>query len=718
MGTQTDLIIYGDDWAATHARRCTVYHAPMATRSTEADEVVYRVKIHRSEEIGGPTPLALNTEWLLTDGLGGFAMGSVSGCATRRYHGLLTVAARPPVERFNLLNSMAETLRFDGHECRLDCHEFLSPDQHSIFHPHGFQFLHRFEKTPSCVRWHYRAGPFDIVRELRVLWRRPAVVLSYTIAPAGGSQWEWPVTLELAPLIAMRDFHQHRRPDWGDPFQTHASNDADAARLTVTADIPLQLHLHAEGCLFSQRRDWWHNFRRRRETERGQDDLEGLFAPGCFTRTFERIDQPVTLRLYASTEPIDRNKIDADDGRGTHLRSLISHVAARSPGTQASRHIAGLVAASDDFITTRYVAGREFRTVLAGYPWFADWGRDTMISLPGLLLCTGRIDEAAQTLIAFARHIRGGLVPNRFDDYGGEPHYNTVDASLWFIHACLEYRQVCGEPRVWREVLAPSCRHIISAYEQGTDGPIAMDGDGLIDAGNDHTQLTWMDAKRDDVVFTPRHGKCVEINALWCRALAGCATALREEDAQSAARYAQMAQKAVDSFRRTFWRPDLGYLLDHVNPAGEDRSLRPNQVLAVSLPVDLLTADQKRSVMQIVREKLLTPLGLRTLPRDDPKYHPRHTGSMFQRDEAYHQGTVWPWLIGPYIEGWLRAHEFSDEAKSHGREVLEPLLHQLDRQSLGQIHEIYDGDEPHQPSGCIAQAWSVAEVLRAALLID
>lgn len=693
---------------------------------------LYTVNVHCCDEIGGPTPLALNTEWLLTDGLGGFAMGTVSGCATRRYHGLLIAAARPPVERFNTLAAVAETLRIDGHEHHLDCHEYFSPEHHTVFHPHGYQYLHKFEKAaaPASVRWHYRVGSLAVTKELRIVWRRPAAVITYTVEPlpGAGENRAGQVTLEVVPLLAMRDFHQHRRPDWGDPFQVEAANEPDGARLQVRADIPVPLHMAAWGgggkCFFSGRRDWWHNFRRRRETERGQDDLEDLFAPGAFVCTFAPGDGPYSLRLYASTEPIDRGALDTDDGREEHLQRIERNIQRSTPNVQRpsapGSGLSRLVAASDDFVVTRFVGGDEFRTILAGYPWFADWGRDTMISLPGLLLCTGRLDEAAQTLITFARHIRNGLVPNRFDDYGGEPHYNTADASLWFIHACLEYRRVCpnSDRRVWREVLAPACRDIIRAYREGTDGPIKMDDDGLIAAGNEQTQLTWMDAKRDGVVFTPRWGKCVEINALWHRALAGCAAAMWDEDAPTAAEYEKLAQKVKRSFGQTFWSDELGYLLDHVNAGGADRSLRPNQMFAVSLPTPLLTQVRQKKVMAIARDKLLTPMGPRTLGRDDANYCGLHCGSMFDRDKAYHQGTVWPWLIGPYVEGWLRAHEFSLEARAHGREALAPLLDQLHRRSLGQLPEIYDGDAPHNPSGTIAQAWSVAETLRTLVLVE
>jgi len=313
--------------------------------------------------------------------------------------------------------------------------------------------------------------------------------------------------------------------------------------------------------------------------------------------------------------------------------------------------------------------------------------------------------------------MRHGLIPNRFDDRGEGAHYNSADASLWFVHAALEYRRVTGDRQAWRTALSEACRQVLAAYEEGTEGPIEMDRDGLIRAGAPDTQLTWMDAARDGVVFTPRHGKAVEINALWHRALAGCAEAFEEDDPATSARCRDLAGRVRAAFRRTFWDGRLGHLIDHVHEGGVDRSFRPNQVLAVSLGHDLLEPRQCRSVMRNVGRRLLTPMGLRTLPPDDVHYRGQYAGSLFERDRAYHQGTVWAWLMGPYVEGVLRAYPDSPRAHMHGRRVIRPLLAELSRHALGQIHEVYDGDWPHRPDGCVAQAWSVAELLRAVVLL-
>jgi 4-alpha-glucanotransferase len=357
-------------------------------------------------------------------------------------------------------------------------------------------------------------------------------------------------------------------------------------------------------------------------------------------------------------------------------------------------------------------------SVIAGYPWFSDWGRDAMISLPGLLLATERFDEALGVLQTFARAQRRGLIPNRFDDYGGENHYNTVDGSLWFVHACAAYLRASGD-REGFDSLVPACLRVILAYEQGTDYDIAMDpADGLIRAGNEHTQLTWMDAQRGGITFTPRHGKAVEINALWFNALTLLAEALPDHDA--CARLSTLAERAGASFVRAFVNPGSG-LLDCLTPTDEgweaDTSVRPNQIFAASLPHSPLSLEQRREVVRVVRERLLTPVGLRTLDPSDPAYRGRYEGDLMARDAAYHNGTVWPWLLGAYAEAVMRADGFSERSRAEAGDALRPLIAWLESGwSPAQLPEIFDGDEtpdaPREPDGCPAQAWSVAETLR------
>ncbi len=660
----------------------------------------------------------LETEWLLTNGIGGFAMGTVAGCNTRRYHGLMIASLRPPVDRVNTVSFIGEAVECDEQTIELFNCEFATDAGDTVFHPHGWRYLVDFAKDTSC-RWTYDLGPVRLHKELRLVWQRNFAVVTYRVDLAAASALREEgggppnaIKLRFMPFVALRDFHHLRHgadPAWFDMHtRTRGFTIGDHEWPTV--------HIAASRGSAIASPNEWRNFRYRVETDRGQDDTEAMLCPGAIEWELadpHRLGEAErTITLAMGPEPIDWSQVERRGARAQHLRRIVRHVTRDVANRQTATHLAGLAAAGDDFVVRREMAGRPGSTILAGYPWFADWGRDTMISLPGLLLCTGRFDEARRTLTAYAEHLRDGLIPNRFDDYANEPHYNTVDASLWFIHAALEYVRMSGDESTWRNGLLSACGAILDAYRNGTPAEIGMDEDGLIAAGTEHTQLTWMDAKRDGVVFTPRHGKAVEINALWYRALRGLAeTGGRRE-------YADLADRVGRSFVRTFWNEQLGYLVDHVNEHGADLSLRPNQVLAVSLAHSPLPRTKQQRVMKQVRQRLLTPRGLRTLPVEDANYHGRCAGPMFQRDRAYHQGTVWAWLIGPYVEGWLRAHRFSRAACRHARSALEPLLGALGEHSLGQLHEVFDGDAPHAPRGCIAQAWSVAETLRAMMLIE
>ncbi len=653
---------------------------------------------------GSPPPL--DSEWLLANGTGAFAMGTPIGCNTRRYHGLLIAAANPPLERINTLNRVAETIRFDGQRRELGAHEFAG-DGGPLFHPHGWRHLMRFDKDHE-VRWSYRVGSIGLVKTLRLVWKRQLAVLRYDVSfdPQQGEPAPDRLTLAVQPFLAMRDFHALCRAYDRQPRLA----DLQGARLRLaTAGAP-DFHLAADRGRFLHAEDWWHNFYYRFDAARHQDAVESLFTPGRFEHTFDP-EHYAPLTLAFGLEPIDWGDIGSDDGRVDHRRAIARAVAEQADADEA---VVATALATDDFVVDRTVDDRPSTTIIAGYPWFSDWGRDTMISLPGCLLCTHRFNEARQALFTFARHVNDGLIPNRFDDYGGDPHYNTVDASLWFVHAALEYVRHSGDDAAWDDLLAAACVRVLDAYASGTRFNIGADGDGLITAGDATTQLTWMDAARDGVVFTPRHGKAVEINALWYNALAGCAERF---DGEAAERCRQRAGRVKRAFARTFWDDELGYCLDHVHAAGVDRSLRPNQVLACSLPYSPLPATKQKKLLQVVRAKLLTPMGLRTLPPDDPHYHPRYHGSMFERDEAYHQGTVWGWLMGPFVEGWLRAHKFSGKSRREAGQFVAPLLERLEGDGLGQLHEIFDADEPHSPRGCPAQAWSVAELLRVVLLV-
>ena len=618
--------------------------------------------------------LLLDQEWLLTNGIGGFAGSSVVGCNRRRYHGLLVAATNPPVGRIMSLNRVGELLYLPG---RKDAMELSSNEfGQKRFHPRGEQYLTRFE-IGQTARWTYELEPARIVKELRLEQGRNVATLTYTIEPRTSFEFH------LLPFVSLRDFHalQHGT---GVSFGVEGEGD----RITVSREKH-KLVLSAPTMRHLRRPDWWTGHFYAIEHERGQDDHEDLFTPGPFVI---HVDKPVTLELTASVA-------SAEDSEFATATAAIAQAAApESPVLRRLFHAAG------QFVVRRHRPDSSIgATVIAGYPWFSDWGRDTMISLPGLLLSTRRFGEARDVLGVFAHYVSEGMIPNVFDDYSNQPHYNTVDASLWFIHACFEYLRESGDRDTFDRELLPACRAIFAGYRDGTRFNIRMDADGLIIAGDAGTQLTWMDAKCDGVCFTPRHGKPVEINALWYNALR-----LLGED--------ELAERVQKSFREAFWISPFRGLADVINTdCGRDSAIRPNQIFAVSLPHSPLARDQQHAVVETVRRELLTPMGLRTLSPHDKGYHKHYLGTRHQRDAAYHNGTVWAWLMGPFLDAYLHVHENSADAQQQARQWLAPLVDHLNQACLNQISEIFDAAAPHTPRGAFAQAWSIAEVLRLAV---
>ena len=466
-----------------------------------------------------------------------------------------------------------------------------------------------------------------------------------------------------------------------------------------------------------QDKQWWFNFLYRKDQQRGQGCNEDLWTPGFFKCS---INSPTQIILWVnfSYEKIfdDRSKFGIKNILGNI--HLTQHKAV-APAKGRAEIFKTLCLAADQFIVQRILKQKKRATVLAGFPWFMDWGRDTFISLPGLLLKTGKLKEAASVLAAFAEAADKGMVPNRFDDYGHVAHYNSVDASLWFINAAFQYLKNSHDRETFTLKLLPTIRWIVDSYQAGTAFGIAADTDGLISAGDRNTQLTWMDAKYNGVAFTPRYGKAVEVNALWYNALCLLAEFYLDRDIDISDKYKFMAENARRSFRRTFWNTETGYLNDCILPDDTvDTALRPNQIFAVSLPFSLLTELQQKTVVDVVRWNLLTPFGLRTLNAQDSRYKGQCIGPQPVRDEAYHQGTVWAYLMGPFIEAYLRVNKFSKKSKKEAVEFIEPLLSHITSDGcLGSVAEIFDGDPPHHPRGCPAQAWSIAELIRTYKMI-
>ena len=639
----------------------------------------------------------IKREWLITNGRGGYASGTTVGVPTRRYHGWLVAPARPPLERWLLLSSVLDCVSVAGQRVEFANYEFVH-----AFHPHGFEHQVDFTVTNALpmpqVCFAYEHDELRFNKRIILPHGRDEVWVAYQLQGPAGTE----VSLELCPLVAMRDFHSLTR--YFDPGfavgqcdgQVHVDAAANGPRLWLEA-------IRTDGgpaVAFDRQPDWWYGFMYREESARGQDDHEDLFVPGWFR-----------ARGVGSVEVVLRAVADFAGQDAMPHASMA--VPANTPIRETTREGRLLEAAQAFVVTRRRADGTNSTTILAGYHWFGDWGRDTLIALPGLLLETQRFSEARQVLETFASAQQDGLIPNRFSDYGDGCDYNSVDASLWFLHAADAYCQASGDTFAWDALLGPACERIVEAFRVGTLFNIHMDDDGLVVCGDPSTQLTWMDAKHGDVVFTPRHGKPVEINALWYHGLCVLASRIKPVDPRRASQYAELASRVRASFAATFWNDELQCLYDVVQESRSDPAIRPNQIFAVSLPHSALSTKRQQAVVNCVRKELLTPYGLRSLAPGDPSYRGRYEGGFFERDGAYHQGTVWAWLIGPYVEAYLRVNKFSPSACSTMRKLLEPLIDHLDDACIGSVSEIFDGDSPHTARGCVAQAWSVAELLRA-----
>jgi predicted glycogen debranching enzyme len=646
-------------------------------------------------EICGELGQALRREWLVTNGLGGFAAGTVAGCQTRRYHGLLIAATAPPGGRVMFLVDLDATVQIGAREYELACHEYGGGE----IHPAGFRLLESFQLDGSVPTWTYALGAARLIKRVFMARERNSSFVQYAL-----ERGEDPVSLRLRALCTARDYHWQRRGAEG----FYAEPIANGCRIaTVGSDRVLSLS--TDGGEFHIAPDYHWNLFHREEAERGLDSLEDLYSPGFFEL---RLEPGSIASIIATIEPQPESAAQA-------LAQLRDHEATLTgaAGGSGADWIDRLVLSADQFIVSRRrTAGQgalaHGATVIAGYPWFGDWGRDTMIALPGLTLATGRAAICAQILRTFAQYLDRGLVPNRFADDGVAPAYNTADATLWFLVALENYLRATDDLQFARE-LWPMLLDIIDWHQRGTRFGIAMDpNDGLLRAGELGVQLTWMDAKVGDWVVTPRIGKPVEINALWCNALQIVgAIAERLMHRQTAERLKGQARTATASFRDRFWYAQGRYLYDLIDgpESAADASLRPNQLLALALPHALLDPARARRVLEACERELLSSYGMRTLEPADPRYLGRYQGDQWQRDRAYHQGTVWAWLLGAFA----RAHYALYRDRERALSYLAPLEQHLIDACIGQVSEIFDGDPPHRPRGCFAQAWSVAEILHA-----
>jgi predicted glycogen debranching enzyme len=639
-------------------------------------------------------------EWLETDGLGGFASGTVAGLRTRRYHGLLITATTPPTGRMMLVSGMDVSIETPGGRWVLSTQRY-APD---VIGGHGEDHIESFKLDPWPT-WIFRLPDGTrVMHEILMRKGAPQVFLSWRLlsgsrAPRPAPELAW-TKVRVRPFLAGRDFHALMHENHGFCFDPEVRGEhfrfrpyASGATIAVSSSGVYQHQPH-----------WYRRFAYEQERCRGLDFEEDLGSPGEWS--FELADGEAAMVFNC-----ERNVRDPDT-----VPARVAVEAARTFERARREAVGGeLERAADQYL----VARRGGRTIIAGYPWFGDWGRDTFIALRGLLLATGRVPEALEVLSAWAGLVSQGMLPNFFPDGAAEPEYNSVDASLWYVVAVAEALDAGAA-----DVLPPQRRRLIDAveaildgYARGTRYGVRADGDGLLAAGlrgQQQTQLTWMDARVDGREITPRIGKPVEIQALWLNALAA---AIRLGTA-SASRWTEILVRGRASFEQRFWNEERGCLYDVVDadhrPGAADPTLRPNQILAVGgLPLPLLSGERARSVVAVVERELVTPLGLRSLARGEAGYTPRYAGGVAERDGAYHQGTVWPWLIGPFVEAFVRSHGGGDDARSTARaRFVAPLLTHLHDAGLAHVSEVADADAPHLPGGCPFQAWSLGELLR------
>ncbi|MBI3668207.1 MAG: glycogen debranching enzyme family protein [Acidobacteria bacterium] len=670
-------------------------------------------------EICGSLDAASEREWLVTNGIGGYASGTVAGLATRRYHGLLVAALQPPLGRTLLVSKLDETAHYSGRAYALAANRWAG----GALDPQGYRQVERFRLEGTTPVWTFACA--DALLEKRVWMHAGAntTFVRHTLLRGSG-----PMELELKALVNYRDFHSSTRAgDW------RMNITAVEHGLCVEAfEGATPFYLLSATATVQRAHEWYRDFDLAAERYRGLDDHEDHLHAGTFRA---RLAPGESVTLVLSAEPPTGLAADLDgraawQARSAQEQALLNPWAAallqsvRQAGAPSALRlletssqdsggdlawVRQLVLAADQFIVKRPLPDEpEARSVIAGYHWFGDWGRDTMIALPGLALCTGRPDLARQILRTYARFVSCGMLPNVFPEAGQTPEYNTVDATLWFFEAVRQHYQATRDSVLLRE-LFPVLAEIIDWHVRGTRHRIHMDpADGLLAAGEPGVQLTWMDAKVGDWVVTPRIGKPVEVNALWYNALVGMAEFTRTF-LRPTVMYEAMAKRVRYSFQR-FWNEAAGCCFDVLDgPKGNDAAVRPNQIFAVSLPESPLAPEQQRAVVDTCARHLLTSHGLRSLAPEDPQYRGQYGGSPHDRDAIYHQGTVWGWLLGPFVLAHLRV--YGDPVRAAA--FLEPMAQQLRTHGLGTLSEIYDGDAPFTPRGCIAQAWTVAEVLRA-----
>ncbi len=632
---------------------------------------------------------ATELEYLETNGLGGWSGSSITGAHTRRYHGLLVAAIHPPTDRMVMLSKLDETIITGESRFELSCNVYNG----NVLHPDGNRHLERFAKD-FFPEWTYNAGGIQLKKTICMIHGENTVVMKYEVLRADSS-----FTLELLPLMAARGYHElgHASP------RMHWDADFNNGIFHNQPDGVNHVYISVPGSTYRHTPRWFNNFKYGVEQYRGLDFTEDLFNHGTFSVPLKEGDE---LNIIISTEnPGDRNPKDLFKKELKRRKALLKD----QPGDETLQQ---LILAADQFIVKR---NEDLKTVIAGYHWFTDWGRDTMISLPGLTLSTGRFEDAKKILSAFAQSVSMGMLPNRFQEKE-PPEYNNVDGTLWYFIAVYKYLQASGDKKFVLNEILPVLKEIIDWHFRGTRYNIHVDEDGLLYAGETGQQLTWMDARIGTWVVTPRMGKPVEIQALWYNVLKIFAHLLRLNKQRKDADVVEVsAAKARVSFEKLFWFAEGNYLYDVIDEYGKpDVTLRPNQLFAISLPFALVEGEKAKLVLKIIEEKLYTPVGLRSLPAEDVHYVHHYGGDQWHRDSSYHEGTVWSWLLGAYVDALMKSDGDPERSgrKPDALKVIENFRYHLGEACIGQVSEIFDADAPHHPRGCVAQAWGVAEVLR------
>jgi len=632
----------------------------------------------------------IKKEWIVGNGLGGYASSTVIGAGTRTYHGLLVAAPKNSPGRFVLLSSLDEEIAINDEVYRLATHKYPG----TVF-PSGFNYISKFILAPFPL-WIYHPGPFTVKKKVFMIHNSNTTCVLYDIrARRDGA------LLRIFPLVNSRNFHHTTRS--GDiSFSQEAS--PSGVKLESSNGFAFSLSSNLQ---YHSDPKWYYNFEYDIEKQRGLNFQEDNFNPGYFESKLKA----GTSHFFIAASTEDISSLTLEQVEELYTREVYRQNLLAFNSRLTEPFALKLLRATDSFIVKNPSSGEN--TVIAGYHWFSDWGRDTMISIPGLLLIPRRFEEAKSILKNYSKYCRRGLIPNAFLSLGGEPIYNTVDASLWFIHALGRYFTYTKDflflSDVWETVDS-----IIDNYRKGTDFGIGMDSDYLIRQG---PQLTWMDAKVGEQEITPRAGKACEINALWYNALK-TASSLGTLLEKNVSTYETLAAGVASNFERVFWNPEKNCLFDLVykDEAGnevKDSAIRPNQIFAVALPYTMLSPEKEKAIVDRVEKDLLIPFGLRTLSTDHPLYKGRYQGDPATRDAAYHNGTAWPWLLGAYVKAYRKVHNYSKESLEDMRALLQGFNTHLETAGVGTISEVFDGDYPHSPGGCISQAWSVAEILRA-----